>query len=73
MSLASEIRAELARQNKQSGDLAAELDMTRGQLSRRLNGHTPLKFSEVVHIADALGMKPEELVERATKRRDTAA
>lgn len=50
-----EIRAEMSRKRLSQDALASRLGWTQQFVSRRLNGRTDLKITELEQIADALG------------------
>lgn len=50
-----EIRAEMSRKRLSQEGLASRLGWTQQFVSRRLNGRTDLKITELEQIADALG------------------
>lgn len=54
--VAGEVRAELARQKRTAGDLAAALDMTAHTIGRRLNGEVPFDVFELARAAIWLGV-----------------
>ena len=56
--VASEVRAELARQRKTAGELAAVLGMTPHTAGRRLNGEVPFDVVELVAIGLWLDIEP---------------
>lgn len=56
--VASEIRAEIARQQRRQSDLTDVLDVSQSGVSARLNGRVDLTVNEVVAIAQWLGVDP---------------
>jgi transcriptional regulator with XRE-family HTH domain len=60
--VAREVRAELARQRKTAGDLAAALGVTPHTIGRRLSGETHFTIVEVAQIALFLGVPLRDLV-----------
>lgn len=46
-------------------ELAEKVELSRTQLTRILNGHTPASFTEAVDIAHALGLELAEVVRQA--------
>lgn len=53
----AEIRAHVARQNVSINDVAAAIGKTRTTASRKLAGTIPLYASELLQIADLLGVE----------------
>lgn len=60
--VASEVRAELARQRRTAGDLATVLGMTPHTAGRRLNGEVPFDVVELVQIGLWLGIDPRRFL-----------
>lgn len=60
--VASTIRAEMARRRIDQGVVARRLGVSRPSVSRRLSGTTELTVSELVEVADLLGVAPAELI-----------
>ena len=60
--VASEVRAELARQQKTAGELAAALGMTPHTAGRRLRGEVPFDVIELAQIGLWLGIAPRRLM-----------
>lgn len=56
--VASEVRAELARQRKTAGDMATVLNMSAHTAGRRLNGDVPFDVVELVALGVWLGVDP---------------
>jgi len=65
--VASEVRAELARQQKTAGDLAAALNMTAHTAGRRLRGEVPFDVIELAQIGLWLGIDPKRLLPETGK------
>lgn len=61
LTVAAEIRAELARQRITHAALAEQLGVSRVYVTRRLNGETPLSVGDVARIADLLGVALAQL------------
>jgi transcriptional regulator with XRE-family HTH domain len=59
-----EVRAGLARKGATQSDLATALEISRGQVGRRLSGEVPFGHQEVIRIAHFLDMSVEELYAR---------
>jgi len=60
--VASEVRAELARQQKTAGDLAVALGMTAHTAGRRLRGEVPFDVIELTQIGIWLGIDPRRFM-----------
>jgi hypothetical protein len=60
--VASEVRAELARQRKTATDMAAVLYMTGHTAGRRLNGDVPFDVVELVALGAWLGVDPSKFL-----------
>lgn len=60
--VSSTIRAEMARRRIDQGVVARRLGVSRPSVSRRLSGTTELTVSELVEVADLLGVAPAELI-----------
>lgn len=60
--VAAEIRAILARRGWKGSTLAARLDVSEMWVSRRLRGAKAIDVDDLERIADALGMKPVNLL-----------
>ncbi|CED90589.1 helix-turn-helix domain-containing protein [Actinomyces succiniciruminis] len=73
MSVASEIRAEMARRGVTGTALADEVSLKRPYLSLRLNEHADLKVGELVAIGDALGVPGWELLRRSRRPQSVTA
>lgn len=58
--VASEIRAEIARQQRRQSDLADVLGLSQASVSARLTGRVELTITDVVAIANWLGVNPTE-------------
>jgi transcriptional regulator with XRE-family HTH domain len=57
-----EVRAEMARQRRTQGDLAAELGLAQVSLSKRLTGVVAWSTDEIEQAAKVLGVSIEQLV-----------
>lgn len=64
-SIANEVRAELARQQKTAAELAEVLKVTPHTMGRRLKGATPFNVVELMTAVTWLGLTLEELIHRA--------
>lgn len=60
--LAAELRAEMARQQRRSGDLSEVLGLSQPAVSARLNGRQALTVDELVVIARWLDISPVPLL-----------
>ena len=70
MSLAYEIRAEMAIQGLKNSDISLRTGIPRSRLSVKLNEHRGFNSEELTAIGNALGIPGSELMRRAeTKRR----
>lgn len=58
--IASEVRAEMARQRKTQGDLADALGISRPTAAKRLNAVQPFDASELYVVATWLGVPPSQ-------------
>ena len=67
VSIADEIRAELARQRKTAADLAIVLGITQHTMGRRLNGQTPFNMIEMSRVAAFLGTSIQTILDRAER------
>jgi len=54
--IAGEVRAELARQQKTQRDVASILGLPQQSIQQRLAGKTPWRAEELATLADALGV-----------------
>lgn len=54
--VAAEVRAEMARQRRTQGDIAAALGWSQQFLSRRLTGDQPFALDEIEALASELGV-----------------
>lgn len=54
--VAGEVRAEMARQRRTQGDIAAALGWSQQFLSRRLTGDQPFALDEIEALASELGV-----------------
>lgn len=69
--IASEMRAEMARQGIGPTQLANKLNIRRATLSNKLNGHSTFNPDEISTIAQKLGITASELTSRAEQALDT--
>lgn len=60
--VASEVRAELARQRLTQQDLADRIGEGQWWVSRRLTGTVPFAVAELVRVAEALGVPVERFI-----------
>lgn len=58
----AEIRAEMARRSVTQTDLASRVQLSLPALRRRLSGESQLLVSELLEIAEALGVTPRRLL-----------
>lgn len=65
--VAGELRAELARQKRTSGELASVLGISPHTTGRRLNGETPFNVAELAAACRWLGVSLAEIIQRAEK------
>ncbi|MDY5159543.1 helix-turn-helix domain-containing protein [Actinotignum urinale] len=65
MSIASEVRAEIARKNITVQDLAEKTNLKRSYLSQRLNEHKEFYVDELMNVSRTLNVPAWELVRRA--------
>lgn len=73
MSVAAEIRAELARQNKTVQDLSEQMGVRYEPLRVRINGAIDMRTADLEAISAALGVPAWELLRRADDNGSTAA
>ncbi|WP_168443122.1 helix-turn-helix domain-containing protein [Microbacterium sp. K35] len=73
VSVADEVRAELARQRKTAAELASVLGITQHTAGRRLNGGTHFNVLELFLVASWLGLTVEEIARRAEHAAQHAA
>lgn len=66
--VASEVRAEMARQKITATDLASKIGMVRATLSDRINGHIAFSAGELVSVAGALGITASDLTGEAERQ-----
>ena len=66
VTVAAEIRAEMARQRRTGRDLASVLQISQQSASRRMNGETDMSLDEIATVSDWLGLSPTALFERAS-------
>lgn len=62
MTLAANLRGEMARQRRRQVDLAAVLSMSQAAVSRRLSGETPLDVDELYAVASWLDLPITDLM-----------
>lgn len=60
--IASEVRAEIARQQKTQREVAELLHMPQPSLNLRLKGERPFRAEELVVLAEALGVPVERFL-----------
>lgn len=65
MTVASTVRAELARRDKTQADLAAVLHLSTAAVSRRLSGQVPWDLVELDATARFLGLPVSALIGKA--------
>ena len=63
--VASEVRAEMARQRLSQGAVADRMGVSQAAISRRIVGQVPFDLVDLAKIADVLGLTPTALIERA--------
>lgn len=63
--VASEVRAEMARQGITMANMAVATDISRASLSRKLNGTGDFTLAEMIRVSDFLNMTLSDLVRRA--------
>lgn len=73
MSVADEVRAEVARQRSNYTALAKAAGMRRATLSDRLNEHSEFTLPELKAIGKVLAVPRHELIRRADERDAMAA
>lgn len=66
--LSTEVRVELATQQLKPADLAETTGIAVYSLRRLLKGERSIPFAEMLIIADALGIEPVDLIDRAVER-----
>ena len=64
--VASDVRAEMARQRKTQAELATVLGVTAHTVGRRLSGDVPFNVIELVQIGLWLGVEPRRFIARAS-------
>jgi len=62
--VAAELRAAAARGRVSTTRLASALQVSPGQMSRKMNGYQPLTVDELAALADALRVPVEQLLPR---------
>jgi hypothetical protein len=60
--VASEVRAEMARQRKTNAEMALALGVTAHTVARRLSGAVPFDAVELVQIGLWLGVDPRQFI-----------
>lgn len=65
--VASEIRAEMARQKMSGRELARRLERSPNWVSLKVSGSQVIDLAELELIADALGLGAHKLIERTTR------
>lgn len=60
--VAAEVRAEAARRRVTSANLATVLHVSAASMSRRMNGHLPISFDELLAIASTLDVPITALI-----------
>lgn len=70
--IAAEVRAEMARQNKSLRDLADDLGLSHQSLALRVRGDMAFRSDELVLLASALGVQPDQFM-RIPAAADAAA
>lgn len=60
--IAGEVRAEISRQKRAQRDIADLLDLSQAQVSDRVNGVVEWRISELVLVADWLGVSITKFV-----------
>ncbi|PFG17243.1 helix-turn-helix protein [Propionicimonas paludicola] len=63
--LAAEMRAALARQQRSQSWLAAQAQISKAALSRKMRGETDFTVPELIQCASALGISAASLIEAA--------
>lgn len=63
-----QIKVELVERDMTQQDLAQKMGIEKATLNRWLKGHTAMKMSTFYELADALGITPQELMQRAGSR-----
>lgn len=67
-SVAAEVRAEMARQQKAGVDLAKHLGMKQSTLSRRLTGEIAFNLDQIAAVAEWLEVEIERFVDVCTAK-----
>jgi predicted XRE-type DNA-binding protein len=60
--IATEVRAELARQQRTQREIGAIIGLPQASVQMRLKGITPFRAEELVMIADAIGVPISRLI-----------
>lgn len=66
--IVAEVRAQMSLSNVNVTNLAAATKLTRSLLHSRLSGRTPFTTDELIIVAAALGVTPDEILARAIAR-----
>lgn len=61
---ASELRAEVARQQSSASQVASAADMDRSTVARKLNGSRAITLDEFAAMSRALAIDPSEMFDR---------
>jgi len=61
------VKAATAHAGRTQAELSTEADIGLNSLSRRLNGHVPFTFPELVRVCHVLGIPLADLTERAER------
>lgn len=67
------VRAELAWQGRDASEVAELLGIDKRTATARLNGGKPLDLAEIEKVAGWLGLRPSELLARASTNNTSAA
>ena len=68
--VAAELRAERGAKRLTVDQLANNAGMVKGTLLRYLNGQREIPIPALYHISKALGVEPQEVMDRASRRVD---
>lgn len=63
-----QVSMEMRERDMTQQDLADAVGVSRGAMSRYLNGHAELDYGQLMSIADAFDMQLSELIRRAESR-----
>lgn len=72
MSVAAEVRAEIAKRQIEISALAEQSGIPRGRLSNRLNEHREFTLAELNAIGEVIGIPGWEFYRRASKGKTAA-